>query len=813
MKASFDHQLRHSDKSLAPISVLVLLVCLFFTFSFAYFAPYSGLLLYEDNRVWTVVSIEACDADPDSCDHNPNDLQVGDEIIAIGGLSVEAVQKNRNLVRFGGYKPGDQVPLTVVRNGEATTIPWPMPEITFKSRIQRLSSLFFYLPFWLAGTVIWLFLRPRGERWQLLITFNYLLALWLAAGIVSYTQVAASSIVLHALSWLLVPVSLHLHLVVPYSLVRGNLRHFLHALYALAIALAILELFQLLPTNAYLLGLLLAISSSLLILVWRSFDTSSTAGRLASRIMLVGIAMAFGPGLILWLLPTCLGVPLNSSLVLVLNITTLALPLLPAFYIYAIFKRYLGAMEFRANRLISLYSFNLLYLTAFTFVTTLSVLPLESSIHRLVISLILAAVAIIAAPNLSARYQRLVDGLLYGTRYNPEEIIQRFADQIPVVSDRDALVEVLTQELLPSLLIRQSALFLLENENYFHPLYTREVHLNADQDASPHLTYFLKTAGKYYPPLPELLQARGQFAWVRLAIALKIQDKNIGVWLFGRRDPDDFYSYKDISLLTTLGNEAAVALQNTKLVQNLTQANLELLNAYDATIQGWAYALELRSDETREHSLRVTKLTLDLARAMGVSDEELVHVRRGALLHDIGKMGIPDRILQKEGPLTEEEWVFMRKHPEYAYKMLSSIAYLGPALEIPYLHHEKWDGSGYPLGLKGEEIPLSARIFAIVDVWDALTTPRPYRPYAVPREEVIAYLKAESGKHFDPRVVEAFLSLLTEASKSTRPIFANLDRNIVSGIINAANHKTPPSQATKEESTVTEIDRDAAGAD
>ncbi len=186
------------------------------------------------------------------------------------------------------------------------------------------------------------------------------------------------------------------------------------------------------------------------------------------------------------------------------------------------------------------------------------------------------------------------------------------------------------------------------------------------------------------------------------------------------------------------------------------QAEDELLRAYDATIEGWAYALDLRDEETEGHSQRVTAMTLRIAGMMGMKDEELAHVRRGALLHDIGKMGIPDDILLKPGQLTDDEWEIMSKHPVYAFEMLSPIAYLRPALDIPYCHHEKFDGSGYPRGLTGEKIPLAARIFAVVDVFDALTSDRPYRK-AWSREEALEQIRKESGAHFDPQVVEVFL--------------------------------------------------------
>jgi putative two-component system response regulator len=189
---------------------------------------------------------------------------------------------------------------------------------------------------------------------------------------------------------------------------------------------------------------------------------------------------------------------------------------------------------------------------------------------------------------------------------------------------------------------------------------------------------------------------------------------------------------------------------------NIEEAHQQLLTAYEATIEGWSHAMDLRDKETEGHTQRVTEMTLKLAQTMGMNDEQMVHVRRGALLHDMGKLGVPDQILLKPGHLTTEEWVIMREHPKYAYEMLEKVTYLQPALDIPYCHHEKWDGSGYPRGLKGEEIPLAARLFAIVDVWDALISDRPYRP-AWNREKALAYIQEQSGKHFDPHVVEAFL--------------------------------------------------------
>lgn len=213
-----------------------------------------------------------------------------------------------------------------------------------------------------------------------------------------------------------------------------------------------------------------------------------------------------------------------------------------------------------------------------------------------------------------------------------------------------------------------------------------------------------------------------------------------------------------LNFLEALATQAAIAVDNAEMFNELQRSNIELTFAYDTTLEGWSRALDLRDKETEGHSQRVTNMTLRLARAMGMSEAELVHVRRGALLHDIGKIGIPDNILLKPGPLTDEEWEIMRKHPVYAHEMLLPIAFLRPALDIPYCHHEKWDGIGYPRGLKGEQIPLSARIFAVVDVYEALRSDRPYRP-AWPEEKVREHLRSLAGTHFDPKIIEVFLEM------------------------------------------------------
>lgn len=239
-----------------------------------------------------------------------------------------------------------------------------------------------------------------------------------------------------------------------------------------------------------------------------------------------------------------------------------------------------------------------------------------------------------------------------------------------------------------------------------------------------------------------------------IGIPLTVKHENRGVLELFHRDvmkPNQDW----MQFVETLASQLAVAVENASLYKDIHQSNIDLVNAYDATIEGWSRAMDMRDKETEGHTLRVTELSLQIACIMGYKDEDLVHIKRGALLHDIGKLGIPDRILLKPGPLTDDEWTVMRKHPSFAYEMLAPVDYLRPALDIPYSHHEKWDGSGYPRGLKKKEIPMPARIFSVVDVWDALTSDRPYRK-AWSQEQTADHIHTSTGSHFDPEVVEVF---------------------------------------------------------
>ncbi|MCL4270237.1 MAG: GAF domain-containing protein [Anaerolineales bacterium] len=260
------------------------------------------------------------------------------------------------------------------------------------------------------------------------------------------------------------------------------------------------------------------------------------------------------------------------------------------------------------------------------------------------------------------------------------------------------------------------------------------------------------------PPFARLWREEGFKNYICIPLIVKGEAKGVlEIYHRYKFSPSDEW----LEFIETLAGQASITIDNTQMFENLQRVNMELAVAYEATIEVWSRALNTRYREIENHTVQVTELALNLARELGIHDYRLQHIRRGALLHDIGKMGIPDRILLKKGRLTPEEMDVIRQHPALAYEMLSPIHYLRPALDIPYCHHEKWDGTGYPRGLKGEQIPYVARIFSIVDVWDALTSPRPYRK-AWTKKRAMAYIKAQSGKHFDPQIVDVFLRVIRD---------------------------------------------------
>ncbi|MCF6277330.1 MAG: GAF domain-containing protein, partial [Anaerolineales bacterium] len=344
--------------------------------------------------------------------------------------------------------------------------------------------------------------------------------------------------------------------------------------------------------------------------------------------------------------------------------------------------------------------------------------------------------------------------------------------------DLNVILDVLLNQLLERVEVDADAILLYEKANQ---MLTHAHGLGFRTAALQHTNLRLGQgyAGKAalerrYVFIPDLSEADDGFAASSLfaeeefvtyyGIPLVAKGILVGVLEVFRRAALDSTS-EWVDYLHIVAGQAAIAIDNVQLFDNLQRSNMRLTQAYDATIEGWAKALELRDMETEGHSRRVVGTTMELARRMGIRPEKMADIRRGALLHDIGKMGVPDSILQKPGKLSEEEWQVMRKHPLYAYQWLASIDYLRPALNIPYCHHEKWDGTGYPRQLKGEQIPLEARVFAVVDVWDALCSDRPYRK-AWSEQKTLEYIQNEAGKHFDPQVVRVFTAYNSECLQS-----------------------------------------------
>ena len=298
--------------------------------------------------------------------------------------------------------------------------------------------------------------------------------------------------------------------------------------------------------------------------------------------------------------------------------------------------------------------------------------------------------------------------------------------------------------------------------------------LQASLNHHPHIQKAVSTQAPVYlkdasveslsPEEKTVVEARHLISVLYFPLLLK--EEAIGAFIVGTTGRVRVFSDSEIALCYILSFQVSLAIANAQLYKRSQQAIIELTQAYDATLEGWSRVLDMRDHVTDQHTHRVADLTVALARKMGIPEDELRQMRRGALMHDIGKMGIPDHILQNPSILSDTEQEIMQSHPEKAFMLISKIDYLAPALDIPYCHHEKWDGTGYPRQLKGEEIPLAARIFAVVDVYDALTTDRPYRK-AWSTEDAIKYIQEQSGKHFYPEAVDAFVEMLKKSYSIT----------------------------------------------
>ncbi|MFN2144373.1 MAG: HD-GYP domain-containing protein [Anaerolineales bacterium] len=372
-----------------------------------------------------------------------------------------------------------------------------------------------------------------------------------------------------------------------------------------------------------------------------------------------------------------------------------------------------------------------------------------------------------------------------------EEANQELHDQLPInqlsallkVSNALAsslepqeILQIAINSVIELLNIETGAIYTLEEENLFLgattpplPVDFPEVLRFANLNDHPHLRQAIQQKKHVYlrnardeelsPEEQIVVDSRSLVSILYFPLLLK--DQPIGAFIIGTTADVREFDECEIDLCKILSSQASYAIANAKLYKETQQALFSLTRAYDETLAGWSRMIDLRDHVTDAHTRRVTNLTINLARRMGIPEKDLDHIQKGALLHDIGKIGISDAILQKPGALTDDEWEIMRSHPGIAYEILSEIDYLKPALEIPYCHHEKWNGTGYPRKLKGKEIPLAARIFAIIDVYDALTSDRPYRK-AWSHQKALDYIKGQSGEYFSPAVVDEFLEMLED---------------------------------------------------
>jgi signal transduction histidine kinase len=554
-----------------------------YTLGNVYAVPYPGFV-YDGQ--WRIVDFQEVCTDRNNtqetaewCLQTAGLLQLGDQVEAYTNpdtgerLTREEYLVNWFVVPYWGLTGGETVLLSVTHpSGETDLVEWTIRGGTLPGQLRRLTGSLLFLPFWFAGTIVLLFFRPRDTRWRLLVAFNYLTALWFIVGIVSVSQIYGSTPLLILLSWLLMPVYLHLHLLLPYPLVERQRRWIIGLIYGLAIFIGVLSLFGLFPTSSYYFALLIAMLGSIMMLLARVVRPVA-AGRQALYLMLIGITVAVLPGL-LWLIPVVEGTSEAMSITVTM-LVTLALPALPFFYTYALYKHGLGGMEVRANRALAIYGFSVLYATVFVvlFVLFYRQPRFDSAAlgAALTASLLCVLLAILAWNPL----QRALNRIAYGTVYEPEQLVRQFANEIPRALNRNQLAQLLITQVTPSLLIRQSALFWfadLENPLiYRNRVYEAAANVQLAQVLPLMAFHGRFLTGEALPAPP--------FDWVRVAVPIEVDQQPVGIWLLGRRDPDDFYPQSDIELLTTLGNQIAVALETSRLFEIVQQRTNELERA------------------------------------------------------------------------------------------------------------------------------------------------------------------------------------------------------------------------------------------
>jgi len=590
------------------LSGAVFLVCMLFTYYPTSKELATGITFSADLEI---VELPWCSVDMAACEFNSGKLQIGDRVIKVSDMTKEQWESDRRLVLFGDYGPGDVVPITFERDGEEITIEWEMLHPSTLSRsLTLVVPLFIFGPFWLVGTLLLFTMLPHDSRWRIQLLFYYLTALWLAVGLQSATGYAYSSLILHALSWLLIPVFVHFHVIIPAPIFQHGRRQILPLLYAIAVLLALLELTQSLPSLAFLLGVMVAIVCSIVLLAHRSLSRTQSAERVSARIMFAGIAMALGPGMLLWILPTLIGAEVIGEIATALTI--LSIPLLPLFYGYAVYKRRLGLQETRVNHFLAKYGLFILYLIIFSAASLIAGSQSALSGRTIVYTLILLLAFLLAALPLNEFSHKIMGRLFYGSYYSQDDIVRRFSGQIPAVSNQNELVSLLVEEICPILLIRQSALLSINGERVTL-IYKQGVILDSSMPAQNEFDQILETSSVYIAQESlsnDLLQSG--YSWLRLAIPLMGRTNLIGIWLFGHRDPDDYYTQNDIEMLTVLARQLAITIENGQLLTAFQQQLIERREAEERAIR---YADRLTLLHNLDQSMLTAYTPGDIAHA------------------------------------------------------------------------------------------------------------------------------------------------------------------------------------------------------
>jgi len=606
--------------ALMPVVVVATLALGFlYTFAFVYFVPYPG---FDYDSSWRVINFDVdCDTlvldkKKEWCTQSADKLKIGDVLLSVNGVARAHYQDDYTYTPFKNTRPGDLVSLEVQRNGQIINVYWPILGPTGRAQVVRLAGFVLFLPFWLAGTIVYLFFRPKDIRWYLLIFFNYLTALWVVIGAIAFSKIWGSFILVRVLSWILVPIYVHFHLALGYRRLQGDVWHKwgLSVIYGATVAFLILQLREMLPPSAPYVGLMLSILFSIILLLLRAIRPKAPGERAVASLMLTGIVVAFAPGILLWLVPLLTGTTGPSALRTWM--ATISIALLPFFYVYALYKHKLGALEMRANRALSFYSFLVLYATGvmLIFVTMNRWLQLDS--NALTFSLIASVVSLILALASWGPYRRLVNLIAYGNSYDPSEVVAMFANEVPRALDREKLGQLINYRVMTSLLVRQSALVQMTGPEP-SLLYARGIDFDLKAWTPEELEGLLEHAGRYIPPDPH---PDPKQQWIRLVIPIRVDGRLLGIWLLGGKEPDDFYPQHDIDVLTTLANQIGVTLETIRLFTTLRSRANQLEQAY----------LELRrADRLKDEFIRNIshELRTPLTAVLGYS--ELLQVGEG----------------------------------------------------------------------------------------------------------------------------------------------------------------------------------------